>query len=789
MFGRVGFGGFISIAIVGLATASFGGPVVGSVAAAITWFMMYAYRKGREVETRQQRAAPPVSAHPPSTARASSILAAHPAPPPMPNNAPPERSRSYEWLNTGTSVDVQGRAIPATMIYFGKRLTSVASSAPDPSLIDPRLPVNHGWPDHAGSTMRYWPSYSDISPEARAAYLDWLATGRGNPSANIGYVFLFFYGLERRILHDATQTDAVHSELPALLAELQRLLAIYGSRSGSFYRYCTQLLDAIEVMFRNTPLYLTRPRAMANTGEFPTALRVALGQASVQGEPIPADWALAWYLSDPETRLRTPATRCPEELRELFRTRYAKQFAEGLIVKPNKTPLVVQYHPASRGFDSPLALRLPRLPDVAILSGPRKRIAAIADDCMDALDPYSRRVVQDPDRSLTTLALLPPELMTEFEHDGLRALREWTKRVTATDFTLAKGAELIALWSSKPGEAMSKKEAVGLAQLLDSMGIGIEPDVRFGGSPPRLDEPVVLFRQPEAHPAAPSPTYTAATLFLRLGAAVAIADGVLSLEEEDFLENHVAAVLHLTPAEKLRLRAHLKWLLNVEPTLTGLKKRIETLDAARRRAIAQFVVAAAGADGRIEPSEVKNLAKIYKQLGIAEAELHRELHNLSAVSPPATEPVTVRPAGKESSTFAIPAPPDKMTPATSAVQLDAGKIQAKLAETAQVSALLAGIFTEESAPAPAPARPAQVATVHGLDATLAQLLFAVQREAADSGALSRAQFETLCAGLSLMPDGALDKLNEAAFDKTDAPLLEGDELLELNHQAMKEMTA
>ena len=40
--------------------------------------------------------------------------------------------------------------------------------------------------------MGYWPSYSSISPEARAAYLGWLSTGKSDPQADIGYVFLYF---------------------------------------------------------------------------------------------------------------------------------------------------------------------------------------------------------------------------------------------------------------------------------------------------------------------------------------------------------------------------------------------------------------------------------------------------------------------------------------------------------------------------------------------------------------------------------------------------------------------
>ena len=37
--------------------------------------------------------------------------------------------------------------------------------------------------------MPYWPRYSEISPSARAAYLDWLATGRSDLRYGVGHVF------------------------------------------------------------------------------------------------------------------------------------------------------------------------------------------------------------------------------------------------------------------------------------------------------------------------------------------------------------------------------------------------------------------------------------------------------------------------------------------------------------------------------------------------------------------------------------------------------------------------
>ena len=84
------------------------------------------------------------------------------------------------------------------MIYFGKPDRS--NAYPHNSLIDPTLSVSpRGDPD--GTTLGYWPSYATLDPRARRTYLEWLVAGRPG-GAPIGYVFLYFYGLERRLIVD-----------------------------------------------------------------------------------------------------------------------------------------------------------------------------------------------------------------------------------------------------------------------------------------------------------------------------------------------------------------------------------------------------------------------------------------------------------------------------------------------------------------------------------------------------------------------------------------------------------
>jgi hypothetical protein len=97
------------------------------------------------------------------------------------------------------------------------------------------------------ATAPYWPSYSSISPECRAAYLDWLATGRRHPRTYIGYVFLYFYGLERRALAQAPGSEQAKRDLPFVIGEVEQLLQVYNP-NGSFRGYATQFLDVLRML-------------------------------------------------------------------------------------------------------------------------------------------------------------------------------------------------------------------------------------------------------------------------------------------------------------------------------------------------------------------------------------------------------------------------------------------------------------------------------------------------------------------------------------------------------------
>ncbi|RJL32608.1 TerB N-terminal domain-containing protein [Bailinhaonella thermotolerans] len=573
------------------------------------------------------------------------------------------------WQAPGAGINLFGWNIIGGLLYVGQGLPSAARNMVEPALIDPRLPVDTSAPDWAGEGLGYYPSYDTIPPATRAAYLAWLSDGRRYPRAPLGYVFLYFYGLERRVLHDLLQDPAAATyELPIIHEEIQRLLSVYGGHAA-FREYAGRFERVLHLLSGNPP------EPAAGTPP-PLGLRAGLGMFAARETPVPADWALAWIRSHPDYRPRTPMTRCAAEFAALFRVRYGERHGDGLVVRPGRGEVPLGYRPASAGFHGLAEITLPGVPDVFTSPAATRRLATLADECTAELEAYSRYLGKAPGarESVQARALLPAELLDEESGAAGRALRWARERLGDREMALAPAEEFAALLTDTPpsppsppspygregagspggaagaepgdggepggggagGAAASggrakpaKKDVIALAHLFSRVGIGMEPDPRLGG-PVQAGGVMVLFADAGGPTAAPSDAYRAAALLLHLAAAVSAADGETSQAEQRHLSEHLERALHLTQGERRRLQAHLRWLIATDVKLSGLSKRVAAVDREQRALLGEFLAGVAAADGRIAPEEVASLTRIYRLLGLDPAEVEAAL---GAVAP------------------------------------------------------------------------------------------------------------------------------------------------------------
>lgn len=535
------------------------------------------------------------------------------------------------WVPAGHEVVVAGYRIPGGLLYAGPGLASLSGLVMEPALIDPRLPVDTARPDRGGAGLPYWPSYGEIPPQTRAAYLEWLATGRDRPGVNVGFVFLYFYGLERRLWELIAAGEG--GETPDVHDEVVRLLALYGAQP-SFRRYGLDLLDVLQALLAaggawnwtdtDPAVLIPDDRADLDRRGLPLVVHMALAQLSGAGAPLPAGWAYAWWLRHPDTKPPLQLRRAPQEFRLLFLRRYAAAHGTGMVLAQRAPPLGLLYRPASPSFGGEMELAFPGLPDAATLAGPYRALAKLAVDVAGDLDSYSRFVARRPDQKagLAAAASMPADLFDDLysrpEGDELVNLDRWLAALVPDGAALASvGApELVARWPAATPGTLTKAENVALLQVLGRLGWGVEPDIRFGGAGLGRVNRVVLFRTGPRAPDAPSSVWTAAAVLLHLAVAVAAADGGVDDVEKQALAAHIERNLDLGEDDRRRLEARLAHLLLAPPGVAAVRRQLDAFGYSERKSVGEALVGIAAADGEVSPKEARQLERVFEMLDI-----------------------------------------------------------------------------------------------------------------------------------------------------------------------------
>ncbi len=682
---------------------------------------------------------------------------------PQPRKSPMAQAH---WISPEDTIEIAGLSISGGMIYVGSGLRGGFGQI-EPALINPSLKVSQRNVDLNLRLTDYWPTYSECTPDARRAYLQWLASGRRALEANVGYVFLFFYGLERRVLVDAPADLAAKADIPKIIQEVKRLLTNYSEHS-SFRRYASQFLGYIEAESVEPMSYKQTP-PQDKSFELPLRLRIGLGQLAVDQQPVPASWAHAWALADPNIVRRTAVGRCSEIFETLFIGKYADTYGDGLRLPINRTKLKIAYQPASAALSGRNFTRnIGDLPDVSALSAPVKKLQDLVNICTDLLDPFSRFIGRNPDKkdALEGVLLLP----AAYWPNSLRTELNDIKAQVRDGMLVMSFGELTG--RLKSAGTLSRDKILGLARALESLQLGMEPDVLSGHKLPKIEDSVALFiADPDESAVRSTPAYQAASVTLDLACSVALADGNASGPELIHLTRQIESWTHLSSAHRKRLKAHLRLSIKQPTTLTGLKKKLEPLSLEAKRTIAKFLAHLAEADGTVSPDEVKFLERVYKTLRLDAKLVYSDLH--SAGTP--IKGVAFSEAQK--------------LPSAATFVLDPERIAQLQKETEDVTVLLASVFADEvvapeTAPAEEEVSPHQP-SIMGLD----QSYIAFLRMLISRPTWTRQELADVAADMELMLDGALEHINEASLDNFDATLVDGDDLIEVNQEVVEKLPA
>lgn len=571
------------------------------------------------------------------------------------------------FYGEGTQLDLGRGVVKQPLIYV---TSNSAKGAFDASLLDTTLPVAP-----LGSVVEerlpYWPNYYDCSPSQRSAYVSWLLGGRTDPQMELGYVFIYFYGLERRVLID--QMD----HLP-VVEEVIRLLPIY-DHSNSFRNYATKFLWlSLYLASKQQQIpsdLLNRAMQVTHRWEDDT-IRHYLAIQIETDKALPVEFAFVVAKHDARTTSSVIVRRHGDKFCELFKEKFELVFKVGFKLRSSKNPKRLRYFPASGTphiYDE-LESKLPQQPDVLRITSQFKPLVRMWDECIDELKAYNREH-RKSDGEMTAEAYESlPESLREDDHPELDDwLALWERYANDDGWSVVPVSEIATLKSIDPRATLTKTQCNKILTSADAIGIGVEPDARLTGKSYKWDQPVCFFFLESTEPDDTS-AYNAASALLRLGLNIAEADGHIDQVELDHIAMHLEGQFNLSESQSIRLKQLEYLLINYEGVDNSIGKFLsKRLTTDQCRMIGEFLVGVAAADEVIEPSEIKALKKAWRSLGIDESGLDTLLEQYA----------TEIPVGGNQ-----PAQPASTKSAETEFHLDMQAVSRIMSETQQVATIL-----------------------------------------------------------------------------------------------------
>jgi hypothetical protein len=681
------------------------------------------------------------------------------------------------WLLPGVAIKIHGRVIHHGLFYVGKHFNALKGYNKEPALIDPSLPVSpptvlEGNADFfQDETLTQWPNYQALSPACRGLLLDWLASDRNFPTLPIGYVFIYFFGIERRVLASRGNEQLSGQEYAILFKELCRLRRVYG-HERSFKRYCSKLLD---VMLLIQPEQLKAALNVAILPPCALSFQLNLAKTVKAGEPIDAKLALRWLEQTEHYQFKTPAVRCNAMFSRLFLQQYPVHFPNGFKVKANTTTLILSYSPASAG--NPLIMRrFDDLPDPSILSAPIKKLAVLADKCTLSLTPYSlclgRKTIDKKDPG--ALLLLPDTLFNVKNSRMLQNAQHWALSVIQKQ---QGHGTLDALWQ-KTGLALpvafNKKERDLLQAFADRAGFGFMPDSRLLHVKMKPGDPIFLFAREYAQSAFISHPVELGLLNIGLAALIAqIKTPTCQLSKLN-VEKALQQEPTLTDAEREALMAYCHWQWRTPSKPTGLKKRLKALCVEDREMLGRVMLKSTIADPERSESEMKPMLKqCSKSFNMMGLNADFMAHTLTTLQRQQAAPWLSFEDKKDDEFI-----------------LDAAVLAEHEAQTSVAQALLEGIFKEalDEDTIQSTDNNEKNRVLDEDETGLDRQHLALYTQLTQQASWTRAEAKACCQPLALLLDGAIETINDWAFDEVDAPVFEDDdEMITVDEEIVDEL--
>lgn len=676
---------------------------------------------------------------------------------------------SSTWVKNGDPVRIGEHLITHGNIYVGDHMIGYSGHGTECSLINPHLTHKISHEHYSDSTLAYWPKYSKISVTCRGTYLFWLSGERNDPEINLGYVFLYYYGLERRILIDYPNGIVSDDEFLDLFNEVKRLNSIYGSNK-SFNGYSLSLLSYMAIMApKIISLEFDFSSQLKITNEFKNYLSVL-----IQDErPWPAIIAMKWADLLTGISNRSVIHRCKQEALTLFNYYYQKEFGNGLVVENIEGFLSVKYTPASQSLSNFKSMNS-KYPDPEYI-GENKLLCDILSRVEKELTEYSRyigKLENSRDRNikntLGAIVLLPDSYLKISNNPVVSEFQSWIIQLVSNNSYVSLSEIWLKLNMFISGK-VTKKEINLLTKLLEKSGYGFCPDPRHNVEKLLFDSNIAIFKNELRE------DIKLCQNFMRLRALIKIGS-IIFHDNEAFNFNLIIDGLisdsGLGEIEITHLRSYSSWVSKSDLSFKGLKPFVKILSEDDCRNLLYSIIKIYASSGIVSTDKLKQIEKVYALVGIDKSMLVSDLHNVS------------------SSSYRIPVSSD-----TKGFKMDNEHIKKIQEETKDAQSILGEIFNENddieeeintdivTKEVSAKENSIENEGYHGLNGNNLVLF----NEIKSSEEVSLEHLMHLCKKLNLMSDGAIEEINDWSFELVDAPVIEIEDMVYIDQEIIEEI--
>ncbi|MGL4534845.1 MAG: TerB N-terminal domain-containing protein [Fusobacteriaceae bacterium] len=681
------------------------------------------------------------------------------------------KKESFESHNSNHKIDSKPKSLKTTWnignVEIGKfeisdALIYTKNSAYDDDFSSTvTLDSSIGSSDKELDKLGYWPSYQNLTDNQRAKYLEWLASGRNSVLEEVGYIFIFFYGLEKRFFKDKKDKDII-------LNEVQRLLSKYGELSGSLRGYLGNFLvyGYLEKGINNmTSETINSLEKLVCENTF---LPIKLAYLYQNNLYLDAKTAFSISKSLEISNNKSVIIKRTSNLIEnLFFKKYLHEYGEKFTLKLSKRKELFYYNTATSDFRIDNFLEIPNILGV---SSQFKKLGLLFNECIEDLRKISsliaKGVAEDDPRYFSAL----PELLKDSKEHPLK--NKFIEMINESEkkgiYSFLKVSDLSNLINFEPREKLTLIQSKNLVELCKELGYKVEPDCFITSNTYLYTSEVAVFKVVNFEESFVN--YNLSKLMLEIGIAISNSDGVIDQKEIDHITSFIETFAS-SENEILRIEALKQLYITNPPNVNGLGKKIkENLNKNQIAVVSEFIVSLSTIDGELHKKEEKTLKTLFKAMGVEMSELETLLQKFKERYEEPVEVLIGTTLKGEVIQKEIIEP---------VIKLDKDIIKKTLANTKEISAILGNIFDEDD----------NIKNNEKLKIDEVKKKVVLPESSIESGELdirykaifneiiiknewSKIEFETLVKKYNFMPSAVIEIINEWADEALEEFLIE-----------------